>query len=67
MIERRCPTDTSVQLTTPNAWEAVHTLVTDSWLWIDQICIDQGNPAEKDVQIGLMNEIYSPRQILEPP
>jgi len=51
--------EASVQLTTPNAWEAVHTLVTDSWLWIDQICINQKDFAEKDVQIGLMNEIYS--------
>jgi len=43
----------------PGNREAVHTLVTDSWLWIDQICIDQKNSAEKDVQIGLMDEIYS--------
>lgn len=44
---------------TPNAWEAVHALATDSWLWIEQVCINQEDSAEKDVQIGLMGEIYS--------
>ncbi len=28
-------------------------------LWIDQVCIDQGNPSEKDFQIPLMGQIYS--------
>ena len=28
-------------------------------LWIDQVCIDQGNASEKDCQIPLMGQIYS--------
>lgn len=28
-------------------------------LWIDQVCIDQGNAFEKDCQIPLMGQIYS--------
>jgi hypothetical protein len=29
-----------------------------SLLWIDQLCIDQGNMEEKSKQIGIMHEIY---------
>lgn len=28
-------------------------------LWIDAICIDQGNSAEKDLQVPIMDKIYS--------
>ena len=28
-------------------------------LWIDQVCIDQGNKSEKDTQIPLMGQVYS--------
>jgi len=28
-------------------------------LWIDAICIDQSNTAEKNVQVGMMGQIYS--------
>jgi hypothetical protein len=28
-------------------------------LWIDQLCIDQDNPAEKATQVPLMGQIYS--------
>jgi hypothetical protein len=31
----------------------------DRLLWIDAICINQENPDEKSVQIGLMSKIYS--------
>jgi hypothetical protein len=30
----------------------------DRLLWIDAICINQGDNAEKDVQIGLMRDVY---------
>ncbi|ORX93759.1 heterokaryon incompatibility [Clohesyomyces aquaticus] len=29
-----------------------------SYLWVDQYCIDQTNPQEKDTQIGQMGQIY---------
>ncbi|KAK4665340.1 hypothetical protein QC763_0061400 [Podospora pseudopauciseta] len=28
-------------------------------IWIDQLCIDQSNPAEKSAQVSLMGKIYS--------
>ncbi|KAG9195722.1 hypothetical protein G6011_00843 [Alternaria panax] len=31
----------------------------DTWLWIDQICIDQSNPQERNHQVGIMSRIYS--------
>jgi len=31
-------------------------------LWIDAICIDQTNTQERNVQVGLMREIYSVAQ-----
>ena len=30
----------------------------DRWLWIDQICVDQDNPSEKNHQVAMMSEIY---------
>ena len=30
----------------------------DRWLWIDQICVDQDNHSEKNVQVAMMSEIY---------
>ena len=30
----------------------------DRFLWIDQVCIDQGNPLEKNHQVEMMSEIY---------
>lgn len=33
--------------------------ITQVWLWIDQICIDQADTAEKNNQVPLMSAIYS--------
>ncbi|KAH8907342.1 hypothetical protein BR93DRAFT_692937 [Coniochaeta sp. PMI_546] len=30
-----------------------------NWIWADAVCIDQENDAEKEVQVGMMDEIYS--------
>jgi len=38
----------------PRDGEGVHELV----LWVDALCIDQGNDGEKAVQVGMMGEIY---------
>ncbi|MCJ1389668.1 hypothetical protein MMC18_002525 [Xylographa bjoerkii] len=29
------------------------------YLWADQLCIDQGNLIERELQVGMMNKIYS--------
>ncbi|KAK5080729.1 hypothetical protein LTR05_008434 [Lithohypha guttulata] len=34
-------------------------IVSDSWLWIDSICINQTNTAEKNRQVQLMGRIFS--------
>jgi hypothetical protein len=47
---------------TANLTEALPHLITQSHtkrLWIDQLCINQSDDAEKAVQIGLMSEIYA--------
>ena len=31
---------------------------TDTWLWIDQVCIDQSDVLERNHQVGQMSEIY---------
>ncbi|KAF4332064.1 heterokaryon incompatibility (het-6OR allele) [Fusarium beomiforme] len=31
----------------------------DWYLWIDAICIDQSNQKEREIQVGIMSEIYS--------
>jgi hypothetical protein len=45
----------------PNLWEflkvALQTNITE-WLWIDALCIDQSNIAERNHQVGLMDKIY---------
>lgn len=45
-----------------NLYCFLHTLRDQKWrrwpVWIDQLCIDQGNVQEKESQIGLMREIY---------
>ncbi|KAB5582344.1 heterokaryon incompatibility protein-domain-containing protein [Coniochaeta sp. 2T2.1] len=30
-----------------------------NWIWADAVCIDQENEAEKEVQVAMMDEIYS--------
>ncbi|KAB5586221.1 heterokaryon incompatibility protein-domain-containing protein [Coniochaeta sp. 2T2.1] len=30
-----------------------------NWIWADAVCIDQENDTEKEVQVGMMDEIYS--------
>lgn len=30
----------------------------DRCLWIDQVCVDQDNPSEKNFQVAMMSEIY---------
>lgn len=30
-----------------------------NWIWADAVCIDQENDAEKKIQVGMMDEIYS--------
>ncbi len=58
----------SVLPITPSAWKALHTLGPGlispehqqaRYLWMDQICIDQGNDEEKGKQVQLMGEIYA--------
>ncbi|PMD60763.1 HET-domain-containing protein [Hyaloscypha bicolor E] len=48
-------------LTTKNAFEALHALA-PHWgkrlVWIDSICINQGDDVEKGRQVALMGEIY---------
>lgn len=52
--------DGTVRLITKTAWQAIETLcMFGRLLWIDQICINQEDDTEKQVQIGLMGEIYS--------
>jgi hypothetical protein len=34
------------------------------WLWIDSICIDQSNTEEKNVQVGMMKDIYESAQTI---
>jgi hypothetical protein len=48
-----------IHSTTPNAWEAVNTLGLGCLLWIDQICINQKDSNEVDMQIGLIQEVYT--------
>jgi hypothetical protein len=50
---------------TANLTEALPYLIKQSHtkrLWIDQLCINQSDNAEKAVQIGLMSEIYTKAQ-----
>jgi hypothetical protein len=35
----------------------------ETWLWIDQICIDQQNMVEKSQQISMMPDIYGRAQV----
>jgi hypothetical protein len=47
---------------TDNLFDALHhfrDLGKDGYLWIDAICIDQGNIDERGEQAGLMGDIYS--------
>ncbi|OIW23037.1 hypothetical protein CONLIGDRAFT_146567 [Coniochaeta ligniaria NRRL 30616] len=30
-----------------------------NWIWADAVCIDQENDAEKEIQVGMMDEVYS--------
>lgn len=47
-------------LITPSAYEILQVaLRADQTLWIDAICIDQEDPAEKELQIPLMQQIYA--------
>ncbi|KAG8529170.1 uncharacterized protein KY384_005805 [Bacidia gigantensis] len=40
------------------ALKALRHQKTDRFLWIDQICIDQDNPLEKNHQVEVMSDIY---------
>jgi hypothetical protein len=54
------PCNDSSLLITPSAHEILQVaLRADQTLWIDAICIDQQNPAEKEHQIPLMQQIYA--------
>ncbi|KAK4442536.1 ankyrin repeat-containing domain protein [Podospora aff. communis PSN243] len=44
-----------------NLYTALHCLRSadeDRWLWVDALCIDQADPAEKTHQVGRMRRIY---------
>lgn len=46
-------------------WQALEALTTHGSpirLWVDQICIDQDNKAEREQQVRLMSRIYSQAQ-----
>ncbi|QKD57102.2 heterokaryon incompatibility protein-domain-containing protein [Fusarium oxysporum Fo47] len=49
-------------LITPNAYKALRSMQSmwsTKMVWIDSICINQGNNSEKTAQIALMTDIYS--------
>jgi Heterokaryon incompatibility protein (HET) len=48
----------SVTANSYSALRSVHSVLHPKWLWIDSICIDQSNVAEKNQQILLMKDIY---------
>ncbi|KAG8530516.1 uncharacterized protein KY384_005019 [Bacidia gigantensis] len=52
----------------PEIWEIINSLVQeDEGIWIDQICIDQNDEAEKRAVIGVMDLVYkSAREVLVP-
>lgn len=55
------PTDATLQLTN-NCYEALinlRAIYQSLTIWIDAICIDQDNGAEKNYQLPLMGEIYA--------
>jgi hypothetical protein len=65
----QCHNEPGVIGLTANLTEALPHLIAQSHtkrLWIDQLCINQSDDAEKAVQIGLMSEIYAkaPRVIV---
>jgi hypothetical protein len=37
----------------------IHAYITTGYLWIDQLCINQANSAERGVQVALMGMVYS--------
>ncbi|KAF5693038.1 heterokaryon incompatibility protein (het-6OR allele) [Fusarium denticulatum] len=44
----------------PNLFSALKRFEEVDWyLWIDAICIDQTNQREREIQVGIMSEIYS--------
>ncbi|KAF4498431.1 heterokaryon incompatibility (het-6OR allele) [Fusarium agapanthi] len=44
----------------PNLLGALKRFEESDWyLWIDAICIDQANQREREIQVGIMSEIYS--------
>ncbi|EXA46594.1 hypothetical protein FOQG_10985 [Fusarium oxysporum f. sp. raphani 54005] len=44
----------------PNLFGALNRFEEFDWyLWIDAICIDQTSQREREIQVGIMNEIYS--------
>jgi Heterokaryon incompatibility protein (HET) len=42
-----------------DALERIHDRQYDGFVWIDAICIDQSNTAERSAQVAIMGEIYS--------
>jgi hypothetical protein len=37
----------------------IHAYITTGYLWVDQLCIDQKNTAERGHQVGIMGKVYS--------
>ncbi|KAH7382405.1 heterokaryon incompatibility protein-domain-containing protein [Phaeosphaeria sp. MPI-PUGE-AT-0046c] len=54
------PCNGTLLLVTPSAYEMLENLcIYRRWLWIDAICINQLDSAEKEIQIPLMRKIYA--------
>ncbi|KAF3801348.1 Heterokaryon incompatibility protein 6 [Colletotrichum gloeosporioides] len=47
-----------------NALEQFHKKDFRSWLWIDAMCIEQSNLAEKNHQVKMMGDIYSGAEVV---
>lgn len=46
---------------TNNAYEVLRvrqSFLTNRWIWIDAICINQADPVEKSEQVWQMQEVY---------
>ena len=43
-------------------WEKTGSRVEDELFWVDQICIDQSQPDERSIQVGMMRDIYAGAQ-----
>ncbi|KAG5656925.1 hypothetical protein KAF25_011094 [Fusarium avenaceum] len=54
--------DLKIRQTLKHALEAIASGPEKMFLWIDQICIDQENYAEREIQVALMAKIYRQAQ-----